>query len=310
MSELGWLLVSAVAVLTVATVIGRVLHLRVARGQAHAVIDNLNARIDAWWVMVLLLAAAFALGAAGVIGLFALLSALALREFVSITYTRRGDHLALALGFFIAIPAQYALVAIGWYGLYSILIPVYAFLLLPIASAVRGDPTRFLRRVAVTQWGLMLCVYGLSHVPALLTLQIPGFDGKQALLIAFLVVVVQASDVLQYVWGKLLGRRRIAPTLSPSKTLEGLVGGVASATLLGAALWWLTPFAPWEAALMALAINVMGFAGGLVMSAIKRDHGIKDWGHLIPGHGGVLDRLDSVLFAAPVFFHLVRYFHT
>lgn len=310
MSELGWLLLSAVAVLTVATVIGRVLHLRVARGQAHAVIDNLNARIDAWWVMVLLLAAAFALGAAGVIGLFALLSALALREFVSITYTRRGDHLALALGFFIAIPAQYALVAIGWYGLYSILIPVYAFLLLPIASAVRGDPTRFLRRVAVTQWGLMLCVYGLSHVPALLTLQIPGFDGKQALLIAFLVVVVQASDVLQYVWGKLLGRRRIAPTLSPSKTLEGLVGGVASATLLGAALWWLTPFTPWEAALMALAINVMGFAGGLVMSAIKRDHGIKDWGHLIPGHGGVLDRLDSVLFAAPVFFHLVRYFHT
>lgn len=310
MSELGWLLLSAVAALTVATVIGRVLHLRVARGQAHAVIDNLNARIDAWWVMVLLLAAAFALGAAGVIGLFALLSALALREFVSITYTRRGDHLALALGFFIAIPAQYALVAIGWYGLYSILIPVYAFLLLPIASALRGDPTRFLRRVAVTQWGLMLCVYGLSHVPALLTLQIPGFDGKQALLIAFLVVVVQASDVLQYVWGKLLGRRRIAPTLSPSKTLEGLVGGVASATLLGAALWWLTPFAPWEAALMALAINVMGFAGGLVMSAIKRDHGIKDWGHLIPGHGGVLDRLDSVLFAAPVFFHLVRYFHT
>lgn len=310
MSELGWLLLSAVAVLTLATVIGRVLHLRVARGQAHAVIDNLNARIDAWWVMVLLLAAAFALGAAGVIGLFALLSALALREFVSITYTRRGDHLALALGFFIAIPAQYALVAIGWYGLYSILIPVYAFLLLPIASAVRGDPTRFLRRVAVTQWGLMLCVYGLSHVPALLTLQIPGFDGKQALLIAFLVVVVQASDVLQYVWGKLLGRRRIAPTLSPSKTLEGLVGGVASATLLGAALWWLTPFTPWEAALMALAINVMGFAGGLVMSAIKRDHGIKDWGHLIPGHGGVLDRLDSVLFAAPVFFHLVRYFQT
>jgi len=310
MTELLRLLVVAVAVLGVATLIGRVLHWRIARGQAHAVIDNLNARIDAWWVMVLLLAAAFALGTAGVIGLFALLSVLALREFVSITYTRRGDHFALALGFFIAIPAQFALVAIGWYGLYSILIPVYAFLLLPIVSALRGDPTRFLRRVAVTQWGLMLCVYGLSHVPALITLEIPGFDGKQALLIAFLIVVVQASDVLQYIWGKLFGRHPLAPTVSPSKTIEGLVGGVASATLLGAALWWLTPFTPWEAAGMALVINAMGFAGGLVMSAIKRDHGIKDWGHLIPGHGGVLDRLDSLLFAAPVFFHLVRYFHT
>jgi phosphatidate cytidylyltransferase len=309
-TELLRLLVGAVAVLGVATLIGRVLHRRVARGQAHAVIDNLNARIDAWWGMVLLLAAAFSLGAAGVIGLFALLSMLALREFVSITYTRRGDHFALALGFFVAIPAQYALVAIGWYGLYSILIPVYAFLLLPIVSALRGDPTRFLRRVAVTQWGLMLCVYGLSHVPALITLKIPEFDGKQALLIAFLVVVVQASDVLQYIWGKLLGRHPLAPTVSPSKTVEGLVGGVASATLLGAALWWLTPFTPWEAGAMALVINAMGFAGGLVMSAIKRDHGIKDWGHLIPGHGGVLDRLDSLLFAAPVFFHLVRYFHT
>lgn len=310
MTELLRLLFAVVAVLGVATLIGRMLQLRVARGQPHGVIDNLNARIDAWWVMVLLLAAAFALGPAAVIGLFALLSVLALREFVSITYTRRGDHLALALGFFIAIPAQYALVAIGWYGLYSILIPVYAFLLLPIVSALRGDPTRFLHRVAVTQWGLMLCVYGLSHVPALMTLDVPGFDGKQALLIAFLVVVVQASDVFQYVWGKLLGRHALAPTVSPSKTVEGLIGGVASATLLGAGLWWLTPFTPWEAAAMALVINAMGFAGGLVMSAIKRNHGIKDWGHLIPGHGGVLDRLDSLLFAAPVFFHLVRYFHT
>ncbi len=119
---------------------------------------------------------------------------------------------------------------------------------------------------------------------------------------------MQLSDVLQYVWGKLLGRRRIAPDLSPSKTWEGFLGGVASATAVGAALWWMTPFTLSQAAAMALVVTLMGFVGGLVMSAIKRDRGVKDWGHLIAGHGGFLDRLDSVIFAAPVFFHLTRYF--
>jgi phosphatidate cytidylyltransferase len=188
-----------------------------------------------------------------------------------------------------------------------LLIPVYAFLVLPIVSALRGDASHFLERVAIVQWELMLAVFALSHLPALVMLEIPGYEGQSVLLIAFLVAVVQSSDVLQYVWGKLFGRRPVAPTLSPSKTWEGLIGGVLSATALGAALWWLTPFSPWEAAGMALVINLMGFCGGLVMSAIKREHGIKDWGHLIAGHGGVIDRLDSVLFAAPVFFHLTRY---
>jgi phosphatidate cytidylyltransferase len=147
-------------------------------------------------------------------------------------------------------------------------------------------------------------------VPALITLPIPGYEGRNMLLIAFLILVVQSSDVLQYVWGKLLGRRKIAPELSPSKTVEGFVGGVGSATLLGALLWWVTPFAPWQAGAMALLITLMGFFGGLVMSAIKRDRGVKDWGWMIEGHGGVLDRLDSVIFAAPVFFHVTRYFWT
>ena len=147
-------------------------------------------------------------------------------------------------------------------------------------------------------------------MPALLSLEIPGYEGRNLLLIAFLVLVVQSSDVLQYVWGKLLGRHKIAPELSPSKTVEGFVGGVASATVLGALLWWITPFSPWQAGAMALMIKLMGFFGGLVMSAIKRDRGVKDWGWMIEGHGGVLDRLDSVIFAAPVFFHLTRYWWT
>lgn len=307
MSELGLLFLGVLAVLGVGSLVGAVLKQHVARGQPHPVIDNLNARIGAWWVMVGTLGLCFWLGKAALILLFALLSALALREFVSITYTRRADHLALALAYFVALPAQYFLVWIEWYGLFTLLIPVYAFLVLPIVSALRGDASHFLERVAIVQWALMLAVFALSHLPALVMLEIPGYEGQSVLLIAFLVAVVQSSDVLQYVWGKLFGRRPVAPTLSPSKTWEGLIGGVLSATALGAALWWLTPFSPWEAAGMALVINLMGFCGGLVMSAIKREHGIKDWGHLIAGHGGVIDRLDSVLFAAPVFFHLTRY---
>jgi phosphatidate cytidylyltransferase len=295
------------AVLGFASSVALILRRTVARGQPHAVIDNLIARINAWWVMVALVALAFVFGKGGVIVLFALLSLLALREFVTLTYTRRSDHLALALAFYLVLPMQYALIWIEWYGMYSIFIPVYGFLFLPIISALRADTTRFLGRIAAVQWALMLAVFCLSHVPALVTLQIPGFEGREILLIAFLVIVVQSSDVLQYIWGKLFGKHKVAPALSPSKTWEGLVGGVLSSTLLGASLWWITPFTPLQAAGIAFSINLMGFFGGLVMSAIKRDHGVKDWGHLIAGHGGVLDRLDSVLFSAPVFFHIVRY---
>lgn len=296
-------------ILLVASIIGFALKSAVAKNQPHATIDNLNARIKAWWVMVLVISFAFLFGRPGVILLFLFISFAALREFMSLTYTRSADHLALAAGFFVVLPAQYLLVYTGWYGLYSIFIPVYVVLMLPILEVIGGDTKRFLERTAKMQWGLMICVFCISHVPALLTLDIPGYAGRNLLLIAFLVIVVQSSDVLQYVWGKLLGARKIAPEVSPSKTVEGLVGGVVSATALGAALFWITPFNPWQAALMAFAINVMGFFGGLVMSAIKRDRGVKDWGHMIEGHGGMLDRLDSVVFAAPIFFHLTRYFY-
>jgi phosphatidate cytidylyltransferase len=298
------------AILVAASLVGFVLERRYATGGAAATIENLNARVRAWWVMILLLGLAFAIGKTGVILLFAFASFAGLREFLTLTTTRRGDHWALAAAFFVVLPIQYYLIWIEWYGLYSIFIPVYVFLLLPVIAALRGDVTHFMERIAELQWGLMIAVFALSHVPALLTLPIPGFEARKLLLVGFFVLVVQASDVLQYVWGKLLGRHLIAPRLSPSKTIEGFAGGVLSATALGAALWWLTPFTPWHAAIMALVITVMGFCGGLVMSAIKRDRGVKDWGWMIAGHGGMLDRLDSVIFAAPVFFHLTRYWWT
>ena len=305
-----WLAGGVLAILLVASLAGAILKYVVARGQPHSVIDNLNARVGAWWVMAAVIGGALFAGKMGVIVLFAFISFVALREYATLAPTRRGDHWALLLAFFVVLPAQYFFIGIEWYGLYSIFIPVYAFLVLPLVQAVSGDTRNYMQRTATIQWGLMITVFCISHVPALLNLQIPGYEGNNAFLIVFLVLVVQLSDVMQYVWGKLLGKRKVAPSLSPSKTLEGLVGGVASATAVGGLLWWITPFTWWQAVLIAFVICLMGFVGGLVMSALKRDRGVKDWGALIEGHGGMLDRVDSVCFSAPIFFHVVRHYYT
>jgi phosphatidate cytidylyltransferase len=228
---------------------------------------------------------------------------------LTLSPTRRGDHHTLFWAFFVMVPLQYYLVYIHWYGFFLVFIPVYGFLFLAVRSTLTGDYTNYLERTAKIQWGVLICVFFLSHAPALLTLQVPGFDGKQWRLLAFLVIVVQMSDVLQYVWGKLTGRHKIAPHLSPNKTWEGFVGGVLTATLLGGALYRITPFTFPAACGLSLVICVMGFFGGIVMSAIKRDAGIKDYGHLIEGHGGMMDRVDSLCFAAPVFFHVLRYYY-
>ena len=304
------LVLGVCGILLVASFVGHMLEQRLSPDGSNAAIENLNARINAWWVMAILIAIAFAVGRVGVLVLFAFCSFAALREFVTLTYSRRSDHWILLGMFGVVIPAQYLLVWLEWYGLYTIFIPVYCFLLMPAVTALRGDTSRYLERVAQQQWAIMIAVYCISHVPFLLFLALPGFEGRQTMLIVFLIVVVQGSDVLQYIFGKLFGRHRVSPNVSPSKTWEGLIGGLASASLLGAALSPITPFAPLQAGLVALMICTLGFLGGLVASAIKRDQGVKDWGHLIEGHGGMLDRADSLVFAAPIFFHIVRYYWT
>lgn len=273
-------------------------------------VHNLNTRVNAWWVMVAVLALAFVSGKLGTVILFAAISYFALREFITLTPTRSGDHRALSLAFFVLIPLHYYLIYIDWYTLFSILIPVYAFLLLPSISVLAHDTEHFLERTAKIQWAIMICVYCISHAPALLLLPITNYAGQNSLLLLYFLLIVQLSDVLQYVFGNLFGRTKIAPVVSPNKTVEGFIGGGLSAVLIGAGLWWITPFTPLQSAGMAAVIVVMGFLGGLVMSAIKRSLGAKDWGSMIEGHGGMLDRMDSVSFAAPVFFHLVRYFFT
>jgi phosphatidate cytidylyltransferase len=302
-----WVLGGIVALLTLASAVGWILERRAKQPESIATVKNLNARIRSWWWMVVVLGGALALGGTATIVLFALLSFIALREFWTLTPSKRGDHVALFSSFFVVLPFHYWLLLDRWYGMFAIFIPVYAFLMLPAIATLAGDAGDFLARSAKVQWGLMLTVYSVSHAPALLMLD----TGVQpALLVAYLVIVVQLSDVLQYVWGKLVGRHKLSPSISPSKTVEGLVGGGLSAIVVGTLLYRLTPFAPWQAALVSAVIVTAGFFGGFVLSAIKRDLEAKDWGTLIEGHGGVLDRIDSITFAAPLFFHITRYWFT
>ena len=303
---LSLLLMGLFGVLAVASIIGFAL----SRRYKNATIANLNARIRAWWLMCTVSVIAMLIGPIGSVVLFALMSFFALRECITLMPTRRGDHEALFWCFFAILPLQYFLVGFDWYGVFVIFIPVYAFLFIPVRVALAGDTRHFLERSAKIQWSLMMAIYCVSHAPALLMLDIPGYAGQNIKLILFMMIVVQISDVLQYVFGKLWGKRAIVPKLSPNKTVEGFIGGIFTASLVGAGLWWITPFNPLQAFFISLLITLLGFAGGLCMSAIKRDRGVKDFGAMLEGHGGMMDRIDSLCFAAPVFFHVVRYYFT
>ncbi|WP_330446088.1 phosphatidate cytidylyltransferase [Kocuria rhizophila] len=317
-----WFLSGLLGFLVLATVVAELMYRRTASEELRATLLNVRQRIFAWWIMVAVLVGSLALGETAVVLLFLALSLLALREFANLLPPGERDRRVLTWILVVLAPLHFWFVWEHWYGMFAIFIPVYAFLFLPVLLALSGRTESFLHRAALSQWGLMVCVYALSYLPAVLQLPVAIHHGKTAAdgsavgsggveagaLLLFLAVVVQGSDVLQYLWGKTMGRHRIAPTVSPNKTWEGFVGGVLSATALGAALWWLTPFTPWQAGVLALVSCLLGFLGGLVMSSLKRDRGIKDFGALIPGHGGILDRMDSLIFAAPVFFHLTRFF--
>ncbi len=296
-------------ILIAMTFVGEVLRAREEAGFDNPVLDTYMTRVQSWWGMVAFIGGALLLGKPGVMTLFAFASFAALREFLTLTAKAQADHLSLALAFFAVLPLQYVFVGLGWDGLYAIFIPVYAFLLLPIVSALRGNANRFLMRVAETQWALMIAVFCVSHVPALMNLNIDGYGDRSLLLVAFLVMVVQLGDLLEYFFGRRIGKTKIAPGLSP-KTWEGVVCGVISAMLIGALLNWITPFGLFGAMAMAGAASLVGMFGNLVVAAIKRDRGVKDWSHLIPGQGGFVDQLDSVIFAAPIFYHLTKYFYT
>ena len=273
--------------------------------------SELSARVRAWWIMAAVFFAAIVVSNRISLVFFALMSFWAMKEYVTLLKTRPADHHALVLTF-LAIPIQYLWIALNppWYGMFIIFIPVYMMLALPVRMVLSKETKGFVESASQIQWGLMIFVFGLSHMAYLLTLPTIGDSAANGrTLVLFLVFVVEMSDVLQYIWGKTLGRHKIIPTVSPNKTWEGFVGGIASAMLLSLAIRFLTPFSIRETLIVSFLITVAGFCGGAVMSAVKRDFGVKDFGSVIPGHGGMLDRVDSLCYAAPIFFHYVRYFY-
>ncbi len=320
------LLGSVLGLLLVVFFVGRALRRQPESTVNPAVIRTLNLRIVAWWMMFLIIIAGLLMGPVATTVFFGLVSFWALREFITMTPTRRGDHRTLFWSFIVFTPLQYVLIALKAYAIYTIMIPVYASLFVPARIAISGDPKRFLERVAKIQAGLLICVYSLSHAPAILTLALTRAHGigekgepwivsatsetpgSNASVLFFFVLIVQLNDVFQYMWSQLLGKHVIAPQINASRTWEGLIGGALSTMLAGMLLSWATPFGLYWAGPVAGAVALAGFAGSMTMSGIKRDRGVKDYGTLVSGHAGVLDRIDSLCFAAPVFFHITRFF--
>jgi len=271
---------------------------------------ELAQRIRSWWIIVTVFTAAMAMNRTVSIIFFAFVSFLALKEYLSIVPTRRADRRVLFWAY-LAIPVQYYWVVRAWYGMFIIFIPVYVFLLLPMRMVIIGETKEFLRAAGTLHWGIMTLVFGVSHIAYLLVLPdsnnpVAGGAG----LVLFLVFLTQFNDVAQYIWGKMLGSHKIIPRVSPNKTWEGFLGGVATTTVLSMALsTWLTPMDFPSAAVAGLLISIAGFIGDVTISALKRDLGLKDSGSMLPGHGGILDRIDSLTYTAPLFFHFIYYLY-
>ncbi len=273
---------------------------------------------DAWllrelralWLGATLFWVAWGTGAFVSTLLFGVVSFIALREFITLTATRRADHRSLLLAFFVVLPLQYVFVGVRAFDLFSVFIPVYVFLAIPVVSALGNDPTRFLERTAKIQWGITVCVYGMSHAPALLLLDLPGYRERGAFLVLYLVAVVVCAQLVQEAASSWLRRRPVARAISRSFSWRAWLSGAFGAALVGALLYWITPFQPMPALVMGLLAGGCGTFGEFVMKALKRDAGVRHWGGRasVTGAVGLLDRVAPLCFAAPVFFHSVRWY--
>ena len=290
--------------LIVATLV--VWFLRRAKPGIH--LGDVPTRIRSWWVMVAIFTVAMVLDRRVSLAFFCFVSFLAFKEYLSLIPTRRADRSVLLLAY-LAIPIQYLWIGLVWYGMFIIWIPVYMYLFLPMCMVLIGTTKGFLRAAGTLHWGLMTTVFSISHVAFLLVLPADvNPNGGGPALVLYLVFLTQFNDVAQFLWGKSLGRHKVVPTVSPGKTVEGLFGGLGTTVALAVVLApHLTPFTRGWAACAGVIIGLSGFIGDVVISALKRDLGVKDSGDLLPGHGGILDRIDSLTYTAPLFFHFVYY---
>ena len=313
--QVSLLFVIVFGLLTLASAVSVLLSMRAGRAsdvllpQGAGRLRDYKALLRTSWLMAIVFWLAWAAGPGLATVLFGLVSFFILREFISLSPTRRGDHRSLLMAFFLVLPLQYLLVWTERFDLFTVFIPVYVFLAIPTVGVLGNDPQRFLERNAKLQWGIMVCVYGMSHVPALLLLDFPGGLGRSAFLVFFLVIVVQTSMLVQHLVATQFGRPA-APAISETFNWMGWAVGLLVGGLLGAALAGFTPFKPLPALAMAMVACAAGSFGHLVMKAIKRDRGVTYWGSAgssITGASGLLDRVDALCFAAPVFFHSVRW---
>ncbi len=307
--QVGLLFVALFGVLLLVTLIAFVVTLREGTPADLERREAFGHDLRAVWLGCVVFWVAWAAGPIVSTLLFGLVSFVALRELITLTHTRRADHRSLLLVFFVVLPLQYLLVAQRSFDLFSVFIPVYVFLAIPVVSAFGNDPQRFLERTAKIQWGIMVCVYGISHAPALLLLDLPGYAERGAFLVIYLVAVVAVAQIVQESASRQLRRRPVARAISRSFSWRAWGLGVLSAGLLGGLMYWATPFKPIPALLMACIAGGCGTLGEFVMKALKRDAGVRHWGGKtsVTGAVGLLDRIAPLCFAAPVFFHLVRW---
>jgi phosphatidate cytidylyltransferase len=279
----------------------------IGKVKPNANLKELKDRTKSWWVMAIVFICATLINTTISYFAIALLSFIAFRELYSVLGFRHTDRRAIFWAF-LSIPIQYYLAYIGWYGAYIIFIPVVMFLFLPLRLVLKGDTAGITKSMSILHWILMLTVFGISHMAYLLSLpEIEGFASGGRGLLLFLVFLTEINDVMQFTWGKIFGKHKIIPKVSPNKTWEGFIGGVISTTIIGYFLGFLTPLNVNQVVFVSFMIAISGFFGDVVMSSIKRDIGVKDMASTIPGHGGVLDRIDSLAYTAPVFFHIVYY---
>lgn len=292
----------------------------IRRWQPGSDVRKLTHRLRTWWLIVTLIGLALAWSITTMIVLLAFVSFLTLKEFLSMTPTRKADRRVLFYAY-LSVIVQYVVAGNGWYGIFMAFIPVIMFAWLPTRMWLIGKTEGFLRAAGTLHWGLMITVFCISHTAILLVFQAseaprvapdyPSLIGKTYPgpgLLVLLMLLTQLNSFFHELWGNALGFTKVSPTVSPRKTYGGLIGGVLStilvAVIVGPALTLLdTP----RALIAGLLIGVAGFAGDLCVSALKRDLKISNFGATLPGHGGVLDRVDSMVFTAPLFFHFIYY---
>lgn len=268
---------------------------------------ELKQRTQSWWVMIVIFLGALILGKTASLCFFAFLSFLGLKEFFSIVPIRHADRRVLFWAY-LSIPLQYYAIASQWYGMFIIFIPVFVFLFLPMRAIFIGEIKGFIQSSGTIHWGIMLTVFCISHIAYFFELPEKNGAAGNMGLVLFLVFMTQFNDVCQYIFGKMLGKHKIIPKVSPNKTWEGFLGGFFTTMIVSLFLApFLTPLSHYKGLAAGAIIAFSGFIGDVVMSAVKRDLQIKDSSQLIPGHGGVLDRIDSLMYTAPLFFHFTYY---